>query len=153
MSRLSDLIVYAVQAYTINGTVDRQAAVAAVRTDLEEAEKAILIDEALFDRIKACAIRARKSADDSASASLQLALFPDLHRGYSVGNTIRLTGALRLLEFEAVIKVREDQLKQDGAHLNYLKQTLATVHPLWKRNPNLDFDEVCRMYSKMMEAA
>lgn len=157
MSRLSDVVKEVVEATRDGrGKCDVHRAVEIGMPKLDEEARAQLVREAFGDRVKAQAEKGAKAiAKKAYEAHGTAPLFPELHRGYAVeaeGRVIIATEYLSRLDFERVIAVREKSVKDDLAHLNYLRRTLAAVAPVWDRNPSLTFGAVCEVYAEAKAA-
>ena len=129
------------------GRYDLRAVVVEVKADLSKAEISDLLDDVLYQRAKKAATQGKKGLENSAKKRARAAydepdLFPNLQQAYALGEDIvKDTDALRQLEFERVIKIREKQLEDDAESLNELRVAKSAADPIWLMHPNWTFGQ------------
>lgn len=78
--------------------------------------------------------------------------FSELHGAYAVLSDgeacTKKTSDLTRAQFEHAIKLREDGVKADTKHLNIMRNVLRAVGPIWDRNPDWVFAQVCKAFAE-----
>lgn len=150
MSRLNDVISQAIDTVRdARGRVNVHSAVEIALGLIDDEDGDTLIRAALSERIKRAAERGTKAIETAAAEPLQGALFKDLRRAYALdeeGRVVKSTDDLTQLEFERIIRIREQSIESDLAHLKILRQALITVRSLWSSHPDWTFAQVCNAH-------
>lgn len=156
MSRLNDVLSEAVEAKrSYDGSVDLHDAYKMVDGTFERDDEVILIKEASLIRMKDIASRGR-SAILKQSAGQGEFPFPNIRRGHAIdtnGHRIKNTESMLEVEFARLIEIREEQIKNDQAYLDDLRDAFNACKPYWREHPAWTFGRVCEEMMRRVNAA
>ena len=120
------------------------------KSDLTEEEKLELAEKGAIVLIKSAATRGTMAASRSSQEQADL-LFPELREAYVVDTEtilIKRTEHLNRMEFLTIIEIREQSVAADQRHLDTLKEAYAALKPYWEGNPDLNYEQVERLYQQ-----
>jgi hypothetical protein len=141
-SRLSDLVSQALEANTVDGRTDAEAAKIALRDSLTEEH----VERALSEfATRLIATATRKTMAEFAAATPRQGELPfRLHAAYAVDlgeRRIVNTYDMTRIEANQALKVRRDQIDADTRSANDLERAIRAADPHWDRDPSLTFGQ------------
>lgn len=148
---LTKIVAEVTEAHEVEGVINRHEAINdAVPRVLADSDLTETCVRSHLSRMIATNAKARTRERSSANDK-QIGLF-GLRDAYVLTDgegSIKLTRALSRIEFAALIKVRQQQVDADIAHLDRLRAAALETSPIWNAHPDWCWGQVEDAYSRL----
>ncbi len=152
---LNKIIAEVTDANEKDGVINRHAAINdAVPQIIADKEMVEMCVRGHVSKLIATNVRNRKR-DESKLDGRQSSFFKlrDDHILPDGEGVIKRTEALTRIEFESLIRLRQDQVNADQAYLMKLREAARVTRPIWNQHPDWLWGQVEDAYARQRQAA